>query len=105
MKPGTALYVGGMGHKNMNFHKDQMIARGYGEAADRIQELYLAGRKDEAAEAVPDEFIDEAALFGDKQRIRERYRPWVDAGFTGLTVNTGQDEAIRYMAELAGLNQ
>lgn len=104
MKPNTALYVGGMGHKNMNFHKDQMIARGYGDAAERIQELYLAGRKDEAAETVPDEFIDEAALFGDRQRIRERYRPWVDAGFTGLTVNTSQDEAIRYMAELAGLN-
>lgn len=104
MKPNAALYVGGMGHKNMNFHKDQMIARGFGDAAERIQELYLAGRKDEASDAVPDEFIDEAALLGDKQRIKERYRPWVDAGYSGLTVNTSQDEAVQYMAEIAGLN-
>ncbi|MBV1906979.1 MAG: LLM class F420-dependent oxidoreductase [Pseudomonadales bacterium] len=103
-KPNTALYVGGMGHKNMNFHKDQMINRGYKEQAEKIQELYLAGHKDEAAAQVPDEYIDDAALLGSKSRIKERYRPWVEAGFTGLTVGTGQDEAIRYMAELAGLN-
>ena len=104
-KPVTALYVGGMGHKNINFHKDRMVAQGFGEAADRIQELYLAGKKEEAIATVPDEFIDSAALLGPKDRIRKRYRDWVDAGFTGLTVSTGQDEAVKYMAELAGLNQ
>ena len=104
-KPNTALYVGGMGHKSLNFHKEMMIARGFSEAADRIQELYLAKRKDEAAAAVPDEFIDEAALLGPKDRIKNRYRDWVDAGFSGLTVGTNQEEAVRYMAELAGLNQ
>jgi F420-dependent oxidoreductase-like protein len=46
LKPEVALYVGGMGHKDKNFHKDQMIRRGFGEAADRIQELYLAHRKE-----------------------------------------------------------
>ena len=104
-KPNTALYVGGMGHQKLNFHKNMMIERGFGEAADRIQELYLAKRKDEAAAAVPDEFIDEAALLGPKDRIRKRYRDWVDAGFTGLTVGTGQEEAITFMADLAGLNR
>lgn len=103
-KPNAALYVGGMGHKTLNFHKHMMVERGFGEAAERIQELYLAKRKDEAAAAVPDEFIDEAALYGPKERIRRRYRDWVDAGFTGLTVGTDQEQAVRFMAELAGLN-
>lgn len=104
-KPNAALYVGGMGHKTLNFHKHMMTERGFGDAAERIQELYLAGRKDEATAAVPDEFIDEAALLGPKARIKQRYRAWQDAGFTGLTVGTQQDEAVRFMAELAGLNQ
>ena len=103
-KPNIALYVGGMGHQDINFHNDRMKAQGFVEAADRIQELYLAGRKDEAIAAVPDEFVDQAALLGPKERIRKRYRDWVDAGFTGLTVGTHQDEAVRFMAELAGLN-
>lgn len=104
-KPNVALYVGGMGHRSLNFHKQMMVQRGFGEAAERIQELYLAHRKDEATAAVPDEFVDEAALYGPKERIRKRYRDWVDAGFSGLTVGTEQEEAVRFMAELAGLNR
>ena len=101
-KPGIALYVGGMGHRTKNFHNDSMIRRGYGDAAARIQELFLAGRKEEAADAVPDEFVDEGALIGPVERIRERYRAWEDSGATGLTVQTDQDEALELMAELAG---
>ena len=76
LKPGIALYVGGMGHKNLNFHKEMMIRRGFGEAADRIQELYLAKRKDEAIATVPDEFVDSGALIGPKERIAERFKAW-----------------------------
>jgi len=101
LKPGVALYVGGMGHRTMNFHKEQMIKRGYGDAAERIQELYLAGRKAEALEEVPDDFLDEGALIGPPARIRERYRAWADAGITGLTVNTRQPEALELMADVA----
>ncbi|MBT5774638.1 MAG: LLM class F420-dependent oxidoreductase [Dehalococcoidia bacterium] len=101
LKPGVALYVGGMGHKNVNFHKEQMIKRGYGEAAERIQELYLAGRKAEALEEVPDDFLDEGALIGPPDRIRERYRAWADSGVTGITVATRQPEALDLMAEVA----
>jgi F420-dependent oxidoreductase-like protein len=101
LKPGVALYVGGMGHKNVNFHKEQMIKRGYGEAAERIQELYLAGRKAEALEEVPDDFIDEGALIGPPDRIRERYRAWADSGVTGITVATRQPEALDLMADIA----
>ncbi len=100
-KPGVALYVGGMGHRDKNFHNDMMVRRGYGEAAAKIQELYLAGKKAEAAEAVPDEYIDEGALLGPKERIRERFRAWQDSGITGLTLTTGQDEALELMASLA----
>ncbi|MEM7078205.1 MAG: LLM class F420-dependent oxidoreductase [Pseudomonadota bacterium] len=103
LKPGIALYVGGMGHKNLNFHKEMMIRRGYGEAADRIQELYLAKRKDEAIAAVPDEFVDSGALIGDAQRIAARYKAWEDSGVTGLTIS-GNAQAIETMAKVARLN-
>jgi len=101
LKPTLALYVGGMGHKTLNFHKMSMIRRGYGDAAERIQELYLAGRKAEAIEEVPEEFLDEQALLGSPDRIRERYQAWADSYITGLTVRTNQPEAIELMADLA----
>lgn len=103
LKPTIALYVGGMGHKTKNYHKEMMIRRGFGEAAERIQELYLANDKREAIEAVPDEFVDQGALIGDKARIKKRFRDWEDSGITGLTVS-GNEEALRLMAELARLN-
>ena len=82
LKPRIALYVGGMGHRDRNFHNDMMIRRGYGEAAARIQELYLPGRKEQPVAAVPDEFCDEGALVGPAGRIRERYRAWAECGIT-----------------------
>jgi F420-dependent oxidoreductase-like protein len=102
LKPEVALYVGGMGHRDKNFHKDMMIRRGFGDAAQKIQELFLAKRKDEAVAAVPDEFCDEMALVGPVARIRERYRAWADSGITGLTISTEQTEAMELMASLAG---
>jgi F420-dependent oxidoreductase-like protein len=103
LKPGIALYVGGMGHKSKNFHKEMMIRRGFGEAAERIQELYLAKRKAEAIAAVPDEFVDQGALVGPRERIAKRFRAWEDCGVTGLTVS-GDANAIRVMAACARLN-
>ena len=103
LKPNIALYVGGMGHKNKNFHKEMMIRRGFGDAAERIQELYLAKRKDEATNTVPDEFVDQGALVGDRQRIQKRFRDWEDSGVSGLTIS-GDEEALRLMADVARLN-
>jgi len=103
LKPGIALYVGGMGHKTKNFHKEMMIRRGFGDAAERIQELFLAKRKDEATAAVPNEFVDQGALVGPKDRIAKRFRDWEDCGTTGLTIS-GDEEAVRFMAECARLN-
>ena len=105
MKPDIALYVGGMGARTKNFHNDLMARQGFPEAAARIQELYLAGRKQEAAAAVPDELIDLRALVGPPQRIRERYRAWEDCGATGLIVRTNQDDAIELMARVADLER
>jgi F420-dependent oxidoreductase-like protein len=102
MKPGIALYVGGMGHRDKNFHNDMMVRRGYPEVAARIQEFYLAGRKREAIEAVPDDFCDESALVGPPERIRDRYQAWEGSGATGLTLNCRQPEELVLMAELSG---
>ena len=102
MKPTVALYVGGMGHRDKNFHNDMMVRRGYPEAAARIQDLYLAHHKQEATDAVPDDFLDEEALVGPVERIKERYRDWADSGLTGMTISTDQDEALELMADLAG---
>jgi F420-dependent oxidoreductase-like protein len=76
LKPEVALYVDSMGQRTKNFHNDIMVRRGFGDAARRIQELYLAGRKDEAIAAVPDEWVDLKSLVGPPARIRERYRAW-----------------------------
>ena len=103
LKPEVALYVGGMGHRNKNFHKDIMVRRGYKAEAERIQELFLSHRKDEAAAAVPDEWVDAKSLVGPPERIKQRFRAWEESGITGLTVRSRQPEAIEVMAAAAGL--
>ncbi|HYI06169.1 MAG TPA: LLM class F420-dependent oxidoreductase [Reyranella sp.] len=104
LKPEVALYVGGMGHKDKNFHNDIMVRRGFGDAATRIQELYLAHAKDEAIAAVPDEWVDMKSLVGPAPRIRERYRAWEDCGADTISVRSRQPEAIEVMAQAARLN-
>jgi F420-dependent oxidoreductase-like protein len=104
LKPEVALYVGGMGHKDKNFHNDIMVRRGFGDAAKRIQELYLAHRKDEAIAAVPDEWVDMKSLVGPAPRIRERFRAWEDCGADTISVRSRQPEAIEVMAQAARLN-
>jgi F420-dependent oxidoreductase-like protein len=104
LKPEVALYVGGMGHRTKNFHNDIMVRRGFGDAARRIQELYLAHRKEEAIAAVPDEWVDLKSLVGPPARIKERYRAWEDSGADSLSVRSRQPEAIEVMARAARLN-
>jgi F420-dependent oxidoreductase-like protein len=104
-KGNIALYAGGMGHKDVNFHNQHMVQRGYADVAARVQELYLAGHKQEAADAIPDEYVDDAGLYGSPERISQRHLNWADSGVTGMNINTTQDEAVRLMAELAGTNR
>ena len=104
-KPNLALYMGGMGAKEKNFHNEMAVKYGYGEAAAKIQELYLSGRKQEATEAVPDELVDEMSLVGPVARIKERYRAWEDAGVTTMMVQSRQREALELMAEITGASK
>jgi F420-dependent oxidoreductase-like protein len=104
LKPEVSLYVCGMGHRTKNFHNDIMVRRGFGDAARRIQELYLAHRKEEAIAAVPDEWVDLKSLVGPPARIKERYRAWEDSGADSLSVRSRQPEAIEVMARAARLN-
>ena len=99
VKPRIALYVGGMGARGRNFYNDIARRYGYEEAAQRIQDAYLAGRKDEATAAVPDALVDEIALCGPRERLREHLADWKTSGATTLMV-TGDTTAVRTMAEL-----
>ena len=99
VKPRLALYVGGMGARGRNFYNDIARRYGYEEAAKRIQDLYLSGPKDEAAAAVPDALVDEVALCGPRERIREQLTEWTTSGVTTIMV-TGDTTAVRTMAEL-----
>jgi len=101
MRPLTAMYVGGMGSATHNFHRDAMARRGFPDEAARIQELWLAGRKDEAVAAVPDEYLEQTALLGDEQRIRRRWASWSPPpGTTGLIVDAPGVEELRLAADL-----
>lgn len=102
MKPLTAMYVGGMGSATHNYHREAMARRGFPEAAARIHELWLAGRKEEAVAAVPDEYHDSGALIGSVERIRSRWEPWTRRGFTGLIVRANHPDAYELAADLAG---
>ncbi len=101
-KPLTGMYVGGMGSRDNNYHREAMARRGFPEAAARIQELWLAGRKEEAVAAVPDEYIEQGALFGSEDRIRSRWPQMLHPGITGLTVRAEDPRAFELLAELAG---
>ena len=103
VKGGMALYIGGMGAREKNFYNDLAKRLGYEEAAVRIQDLFLDGKKAEAAAAVPDALVDAVHLIGPKERIRERLGAWKEAGKKGWvhTMNVGspQHEALELLAE------
>ncbi len=87
LKPEAALYIGGMGARSKNFYNDYAKRLGYADAAVRIQDAFLAGRRDEAVAAVPDAFIDETALVGPPDRIKGRLKEW-KAGASNGSVGT-----------------
>jgi F420-dependent oxidoreductase-like protein len=100
VRPMVALYVGGMGARGRNFYNDLACRYGFEAAAKEVQDLYLDGKKREAAAAVPFELVDEVTLLGPKERIRDRLGAWRDAGVTTLVVGAAQPEALELMAEL-----
>ncbi len=100
MKPFAALYMGGMGAKDMNFHKQVFERMGYAEVADRVQLHYLAGRKDEAAAAVPDELVDDIHIIGEPGKVKERIAAWEESGVTTLLLSCRTPEEVRRVAEV-----
>ena len=100
VKPALALYIGGMGARGKNFYNDLACRYGYEAAAKQIQDLYLDGKKADAMAAVPDELVDEVALCGPKERIRDLLEAWKASPITTLIVGSGQPEALELMAEL-----
>ncbi|HSM55737.1 MAG TPA: LLM class F420-dependent oxidoreductase [Candidatus Sulfomarinibacteraceae bacterium] len=102
LRPMLALYVGGMGSRDKNFYNDLAARYGYEEAARDIQELYLSGRKGEAMARVPAELIDDVALVGPRERVRERLVVWRDSPITTLNLMISDIETLRAVVELAG---
>ena len=99
-RPATALYVGGMGAKEKNFHAELYRRMGYGEVVDEIGRLFLAGRKEEALAAVPDEMVRETMIVGTADEVREQIKQWESAGVSMLMVTTRDAAAIRELATL-----
>jgi F420-dependent oxidoreductase-like protein len=100
LRPMLALYVGGMGARGANFYNALVRRYGYEADAERIQELYLDGKQREAIAAVPDALIDEVALVGAAERIRDRLGAWRESGVTTLLVGTADVNALRTIAEV-----
>jgi F420-dependent oxidoreductase-like protein len=99
IRPNLALYFGGMGAESMNFHHQVMVRMGYEAEAEKIQRLYLDGRKDEAAAAVPLKLIEELALIGSADKIRHDLEAWRESRVTALLIS-GTPQTLRQAAEL-----
>jgi alkanesulfonate monooxygenase SsuD/methylene tetrahydromethanopterin reductase-like flavin-dependent oxidoreductase (luciferase family) len=100
VKSMLGFYIGGMGAKKRNFHKELMGRLGFAAEADKIQDLFLEGKREEAIHSVPTEFADEISLVGPKERVRERLEAWRETPVTTLLVPTGDPDTLRTMAEL-----
>ncbi len=98
LKPGIALYVGGMGARDKNFYTQHVSRQGWADDAHKIQDLFLGGKRQEAVAAVPDALVDELSLVGPKERIRERAAAWKASKATTLLIG-GDANAIRAAAE------
>ncbi|MET7996999.1 LLM class F420-dependent oxidoreductase [Amycolatopsis sp. NPDC005232] len=86
MRPTLALYIGGMGAKGHNFYNDLVRRYGFEAEAEKIQDLYLAGKKQEAEAAVPEELLRSISLIGPESHVRERISAYQEAGVTTLTI-------------------
>ncbi len=99
LRPYYALYVGGMGARGANFYNDLVASYGFEAEAKQIQDLFLDGKQRDAAAAVPDALIDELALVGPPDRIRDRLAAWKDSGATTLLISTRDSATLRVVSE------
>lgn len=108
VKANLALYIGGMGARDKNFYNDYAKRLGYGAAAKQIQDLFLTGKRQEAADAVPDELVDAIALVGPAARIEARLQDWrkaADQGYVhSLLLTQASEQAMGTVAAAVGLS-
>jgi len=104
IRPYRATYVGGMGSASHNYHVESMAKRGFADDAARIQELFLAGRREEAIAAMPDEALLQGTLVGTPASIRTRWQAGgvVPSGVTGVIVGADRPDELELIAELTG---
>jgi F420-dependent oxidoreductase-like protein len=100
LKPVTALYMGGMGAKEQNFHKNVFERMGYAAITDQVQELFLAGNRDAATALIPDELVEDLHIVGDAAYVRERVAEWASTGVTTLLLSCQTADEIRGIAEV-----
>ena len=100
VKHMLALYVGGMGAKDRNFHKELVSRMGFEAEAQKVQDLFMAGKKNEAAQAVPDALADELSLVGPVDKIKDRLQAWDETPVTSLTVSARSSAQLQTLAEL-----
>ena len=99
VRPEIALYVGGMGPPERNFYNRLVARMGFEDAARRVAEAYLDGRRAEASGAVPDDLVDAVALVGSADRVRDRLGAWREAGVTTLVARSSDVGQVRALAE------
>jgi F420-dependent oxidoreductase-like protein len=99
LKEYYAFYIGGMGARGKNFYNDLFARYGYEAEAREVQELFLGGNQREAVGKIPDRFVDEVALVGPVERIRDRLAAWRESGVTSLLVSTRDEATLRAVAE------
>jgi F420-dependent oxidoreductase-like protein len=99
VRPRIALHVGGMGSREKNFYKDLLIAYGYENEAQTIQDLFLAGDRAGASAAVPDHLVDDLALVGSRERVRDQLDMWRDGPATTIIAEPMDDASVTALLE------
>ena len=100
VKSMLGFYIGGMGSRKRNFHKELMGRMGFAAEAEKIQELFFEGKRAEAIASVPDPFADEISLVGPIERIRDRLEAWKETPVTTILLGNRDVETLRAVAEL-----
>jgi F420-dependent oxidoreductase-like protein len=100
MKPHLALYMGGMGAEDTNFHADVYRRMGYADVVDEVTALFRSDRKDQAAAVIPDELVDDSAIVGNLDYVREQIKAWEAAGVTMMVIGARSTEQIHELASL-----
>ena len=100
VKKNLALYVGGMGARDRNFHNELIVRMGFPDAARQIQDLYLDGKVAEAVAAVPDTLVDEVSLVGPEDQVRQKLAAWEDSAVTGLMVWPRNEQDLNKIADV-----